>query len=119
MRQFRFRAWHPEDKVMVYDLNSLRVFGGVLIPDDYKLMQFTGLKDKYGEDVFEGDVLQCIYANEEEPEIIIGKVEFDEEEAVYILIFGENKDYLFNMQVEHYAKVIGNIYINPELLEEK
>ena len=67
----------------------------------------------------EGDVLQCIYANEEEPEIIIGKVEFDEEEAVYILIFGENKDYLFNMQVEHYAKVIGNIYINPELLEEK
>lgn len=31
-REIKFRGWHEEDKIMVYDLNSLRLIHGVLFP---------------------------------------------------------------------------------------
>lgn len=61
MRELKFRAWHEEDKVMVYDLNSPRLLHGVLQADDYKLMQYTGIKDKNGVEIYEGDYIITKY----------------------------------------------------------
>jgi uncharacterized phage protein (TIGR01671 family) len=69
MRQIKFRAWHKVRKEMyeVYGLTSEYVFkktddgvGNPGVPDkleDVELMQYTGLKDKNGKDIYEGDIL--------------------------------------------------------------
>ena len=73
--EYKFRAWNKIDKVMITDLNSPVVFHGVLQHDeDDILMQFTGLTDKNGKDIYAGDIvddmfdcgqLKIIYYNEE------------------------------------------------------
>ena len=62
MRQIKFRAWDKScDKMRgisgLQDCFSLRSDG--VCNDDYILMQFTGLTDKNGVEVFEGDVIKC------------------------------------------------------------
>jgi hypothetical protein len=59
MRAIKFRAWHPEDKRMFTPGPAFRLeSGGVLssIPL-IDLMQFTGLKDKNGNEIYEGDTI--------------------------------------------------------------
>lgn len=55
--ELKYRAWHEEDKVMIYDLNSLRVFHGVLQLDDYIVMPFTTFHDKNGKEIYHSDIL--------------------------------------------------------------
>jgi len=109
MREIKFRAWHPEDKVMIYDLNTPKLYHGVLgsyptkEEDDYIFMQYTGLKDKNGKEIYESDVMQLNNENY--------IVDWDEERASFTcgsLLFGKN---------EFGSIVIGNIYENPELME--
>lgn len=73
--------------------------------------QYTGLKDRKGTDIFEGDIVNIIRAEEN------GKVEWRENDAAFEVVgdcleasFLEN---LYGRDVE----VIGNIYDNPELLK--
>ena len=125
MRELKFRGWfnsspafkdHPNGHYKYFD--GIEDAGYWSDPGSCILQQFTGLKDKSGIDIYEGDVLQCLYEQEEEPEIVIGEVIFNEEEAVYSLLSEEETDYLFNAQVDIYAKIIGNIYEHPEILEK-
>ena len=88
--------------------------------DEIVLLPFTGLKDKNGREIYEGDIVR-VYGGEYwygcwELDIR-GEVVFD------VFSFGvKSKDrfYPFNYAFEpydHKIKVIGNIYENPELLE--
>lgn len=106
-----------DDKEAEYvdDDNVLRFIGFKNI----KLMQSTGLKDKSGKEIFEGDILAC----KTDDEVINLNVFWDEEHALFMF---ESKKY--NEQeplaelVENNTypfEIIGNIYENPELLEEK
>lgn len=78
--------------------------------DDYEcIMQSTGLKDKNGKEIFEGDVVKC--------NGLLGTIESFK--AMWICSFMKYNNYqkvgFFAQEIE----VVGNIYENPELLEDK
>lgn len=82
--------------------------------DELELMQSTCLKDKNGKEIFEGDILFG-QAGEDFWEI----VEFDIEEGKWI-----RRDIFYNSKLDlsennEFMEIIGNIYENPELLEEE
>mgnify|MGYP000410115513 CR=1 FL=1 len=83
--------------------------------DEIKLMQSTGLRDKNGKEVFVGDIIKCtrgclheVYIEKE-----YGGTYFGGMPAVYLKDLGEGYAW-----TEH-EEIIGNVYENPELLEDK
>lgn len=126
MREIKFRAWDKEEKEMVSwktlidycDLDYL--FGNinetpkrVTIPD-FDVMQYTGLKDKNGIEIFEGDVLTsnvqpCKMVNPIKDGY--GVVRF--ENGMFKLGAISLVTFISKMEV------IGNIYENQELLERE
>lgn len=75
--------------------------------------QYTGLKDKNGKEIYEGDLLKAVaYAINQE---VTGVVNYNSELAHYCLDTDNNKRIVFLGLIN--TEVIGNIYENPELLE--
>lgn len=123
-RDIKFRAWDGVE--MVYQTNALsdiqRFFR--VIREDAVVMQFTGLKDKNGKEIYEGDYVTC-----NEFTIINGVLIKSEGEIVYcdnVASFGvqvmdeEKEGSSCTWSIEHFHggfEVIGNIYENPELLK--
>lgn len=118
----RFRAWDKTDKKMYLvdginfnrgEFESIGVGISFLRgADKVELMQSTGLKDKNGKEIFEGDILFG-HAGEDFWEV----VEFDTEEGKWI-----RRDIWYNSKLDlsennEFMEIIGNIYENPELLE--
>lgn len=85
------------------------------------LMQFTGLKDKTGKDIYEGDIIE--QDNNKEWREVVG---YDKENAAFGFITDENKCTNWahgwgesqGFTIEH-MEVIGNIYENPDLLKNE
>ncbi|MDS8284714.1 YopX family protein, partial [Streptococcus pneumoniae] len=84
-------------------------------PDEIELMQSTGLKDKNGKEVFIGDIVKCtrgcpheVYLEKEYGGTYIGGMP-----AIYL------KGLLSGYAWTEDEEIIGNIYENPELLEDK
>lgn len=116
----KFRAWlKNENKMMevrVIDWNNevVDLFNPhIEIPlDKIELMQSTGLSDKNGKEIFEGDILFG-HAGEDFWEV----VEFDTEEGKWI-----RRDIWYNSKLDlsennEFMEIVGNIYENKELLE--
>lgn len=123
----KFRAWLKNDKEMIdvdeihFDNGQLDFIGDAITfmrkANEIELMQSTGLFDKNGKEIFEGDVL----AVGTDEEVVNVNVLWDEKHALFIF---ESKKYnekdLLAELVEDNAypfEIIGNIYENKELLE--
>ena len=82
-----------------------------LYKKDLKIMQYTGLKDEYGDEIYEGDIVTLHNSRY--------KVIFNMEQARFVL-----RDDKFEMEIpftnnnNERMEIIGNIYENPELMEE-
>lgn len=124
----RYRAWLKEDKEMV-DVEEINFFNGefdfigdaitwMCKSDDCVLMQSTGLRDKNGKEIFEGDIVKVTDDDERTnfPDGGIGTI-CGLDEIFMWYIDGQVHNGLFDISQEHYIDVIGNIYENQELLE--
>ena len=124
-REIKFRAWHKDLKKMFkigqitlekgiwnFEPND-RDFIGMSIPfqPSFVLMQYTGLHDKNGKEIYEGDILKVYYKGMSE----VGYVEYDNDYCEYKIIINTDKDY-FSLWKSIDLEKIGNIYDNPELL---
>lgn len=125
----KFRAWTEEGKVMYYDVYPFKDDTLLLSYDeiafdevpasDFILMQSTGMFDKNGKEIFEGDIVKyksgCnTYAEEVAYDKNFGGFGVRDADANSIFTFGELAE-----DIDLYSlEVIGNIYQNPELLGE-
>ena len=139
MRELKFRVWDTTRKKFIIDF--------VLSPDGYvmcegsphlyyegmhetkiELIQYTGLKDKNGKEIYEGDILCCPhYPANGSWHYLYHKVMWDEKLAIWKTVSIGNKEgeeitahgnppLWVYIKAEKEFEIIGNIYENPELL---
>jgi uncharacterized phage protein (TIGR01671 family) len=142
MREIKFRAWDVENKKWFINKNPqgndftryVIDFDGYLWVKDYDdsfsknqyiLMQYTGLKDYYKQEIYEGDILTFTEVDEDSccgaEETHVGTISWIESSASFRFVYksGRRRElYLItDFQQISECKVIGNIYENPELLK--
>lgn len=126
MREIKFRAWDKMEKRMARKIVDLRFNSkglyAVIVDhmgfdfkrraNDVELMQYTGLKDRNGKEIFEGDIVNCsrgcpheVYFEDEYGGTYVGGMP-----AFYL------KGLLTGYAWTGSEEIIGNIHENPELL---
>ena len=134
MREIKFRAWDIENKKWlsfddgdpIADDGSLSDSGYWCFEFDFDdkkiaLMQYTGLKDKNGKEIYEGDIVEyrdfhtSQMSGDGDEFINIGVVEWDNDNAMFCV----SNRHEIDMEDFDWSEceVIGNIYENPELLK--
>ena len=119
---YRFRAWDADGKRMIpFGLFDLDMGGFDLdtmtVVDDMPIMQTTGYKDKYGVEIYEGDIIE--YSTPKR--MIVHAWEVVAEQDGFILrntneYHIEEYDLLWDDRWRQRCKVIGNKYANKELI---
>jgi len=120
MREIEFRIWHPKwdrmiysDRVNCYEKRDFYPFifaiGFSHYPKDggWKLMQFTGLNDKSGKEIYEKDIITIDWS-EKAWQIVRNYAQFD--------IQCDSQQMSLNDCDPEEIGIIGNIHENPELL---
>jgi uncharacterized phage protein (TIGR01671 family) len=141
MRAIKFRAWDSVNNkwLLGYEYKNLggfSMFGEVMAFGEYqnmlsnfqiqdwykiKLMQFTGLTDKNGKEIYEGDIVtykRSIGNWTGQYMTTTHKIVFSEEVFAFVMEYGSSYIKLRKHWGYEY-EVIGNIYENPELLKKE
>lgn len=125
----KFRVWIPNAQLLTEVLDIDFAGDGIITTRDAndfvvlfnegELMQFTGLKDKYGKEIYEGDIVNLSVNNgfdylKNEKSVVCNS----KKQVGFVCKIGELEYRLFKKPVMGYEyKVIGNIYENKELLK--
>lgn len=116
MREIKFRAWDICHKEMIYEIDDIdflheEVYWKQCFAhpfQDISLMQFTGLKDKNGKEIYEGDILGGA--------LLCGAVHWDNLRSKYVVQLTPEGWHDLPI-ISEMKEVVGNIYENPELLK--
>jgi hypothetical protein len=111
-RTIKFRAWDKANMKWIYiviDPENTRIdYGG---DKKHNWLQFTGLLDKNGKEIYEGDIVNCITRHG----IQISPVEWGDAGGAWNL--PDVRGAYLLLDVKETIEVLGNIYENPELLK--
>ena len=142
MREIKFRAWNKETKEMVEWIKIWPEYGWLVMSDNdamcergrdpegtWVLMQYTGLKDKNGTEIYEGDI---VHIRDRDTFKEVWTVEMDDSVGKWSVYNQLNSTRYFDFDCEAYdgvaivevtpdysfkPEVIGNIYEDKELLD--
>jgi len=133
MREIKFRAWDSIRKTMVYQPQIMKITGDgqnwryAASVESHEawptIMQYTGLKDKNGKEIYEGDIVRTPWLSIDGLNVYDDWIMvYSEENAGFQLQSKENSEYLESPTVYRIPddyEVIGNIWEHPELLENQ
>jgi uncharacterized phage protein (TIGR01671 family) len=137
-RILKFRAWKPWERRMIYDVIPYpdHMFVGndenEVDPEMYSVMQYTGLKDKNGKEIYEGDIIKRISRKSNIICCVFWGKYTDGEyvNGIECWVIQENIPHSFCESLSEagtggtyghnsfYVEVIGNKFENPELMEK-
>ena len=128
-REIKFRAWDKEEKKMFQSMTALNLDDGVhsctfisnygdeitVDMERLELMQFTGLHDRNGREVWEGDIV--------DRDGLINEIIWNDDWAAFCrrIVFHSRHQSVFSFTCDDsvISRVIGNIWENGNLLEDK
>ena len=109
-KQFEILLLSNDKEIPVYNLNLSNNIYDFYKAENIKVEMFTGLKDKYEKEIYDGDLIKLSDSDDD----IICQVKY--EYGSFILEKGEYTEHIVEVE-ERFLEVIGNMFENKELLE--
>lgn len=126
-REIKFRAWDKDgDNPQEKDLKGVMICWDYIkahyytfrkaLDGELELMQYTGLKDKNGKEIYEGDIIELESSNQHKG-LIKYEVSWGSWSWMKGIIIGKPMYSFDAIEARSRSEIIGNIYENPELIK--